>query len=870
MPLLLTGSLPVGQIEKEMYMPFKTTKRSIFLSALILVAFKSIGTAFSQTAWFADGYHGGIYGHYPLWQARFMVDHLTKNSDWAINLEIEPETWDSISVVDAKNFQDFQELVKREGVSGRVEFVNPTWSQPYCYNISGESIIRQFLYGMEKTREYFPNVPFQTYAVEEPCFTSSLPGILKSLGYKYAVLRNPNTCWGGYTSPFGKDLVNWIGPDGTSIVAVPRYGIEQLSDESTWQTESWTNSINFIENCFAAGIRYPVGMCFQDAGWDGGPWHNEYKPSKYTTWSGYFEMVDGKVKPEDWHFTQEDVRPGLVWGAQVVQKIAQRVRHGENLLITAEKIAAIDHLTSGTPWPKSDFDEAWRNLMLAQHHDCWIVPYNGKPGDTWADKVERWIMVVDRIASGKIGSSGSLSDHQVIRVFNTLGAPREELVSVNLPQRFEKHGVSVLDQNGKPVPAQLSVNDREERVLHFRVTVPAMGYRTYRLVGTDEALSANDLRSGVNMPLVITTPFYEAKIDPARGGALASLIDKKNGGRQLVEDGALLNDLRGFFFDEGRFHNGSDRMATVTVVDRGSLFTRVKVENRLAGHLYRQWITFYEHDPKIDFSLEIEWEGQPSIGAYDQRKSYKATSREKAFYNDAFKLHVRLPFKGDIGRTLYKNAPFDVTRSSHENTLFSSWDSLKHNVILNWVDITGEAGDYGVALFSDHTTSYLQSEELPLGLTVQYAGIGLWGRDYKVDGPTRLNYSILPHRGNWNDGMVEWNSSCWNEPLVARFIADDQDPSELSLFETGDRHLQVVSAIIQGDDLLVRLYNGSSKENPGMISWKGKARQVEQVELDGRLLKKVSTGSGKNGEFVTATPLPPFGLGTIRLTGFSQ
>ena len=104
-----------------------------------------------------------------------MVDHLTKNPDWAINLEIEPETWDSISVVDAKNFQDFQELVKREGVSGRVEFVNPTWSQPYCYNISGESIIRQFLYGMEKTREYFPNVPFQTYAVEGALFHQQSP-----------------------------------------------------------------------------------------------------------------------------------------------------------------------------------------------------------------------------------------------------------------------------------------------------------------------------------------------------------------------------------------------------------------------------------------------------------------------------------------------------------------------------------------------------------------------------------------------------------------------------------------------------------------------------------------------------------------------
>ena len=54
-------------------------------------------------------------------------------------------------------------------------------------------------------------------------------------------------------------------------------------------------------------------MCFQMQGGMVVPGTIEYKPSKYTTWSGYFEMVDGKVEPEDWHFTQEDVRPGLVW-----------------------------------------------------------------------------------------------------------------------------------------------------------------------------------------------------------------------------------------------------------------------------------------------------------------------------------------------------------------------------------------------------------------------------------------------------------------------------------------------------------------------------------------------------------------------------
>ena len=83
----------------------------------------------------------------------------------------------------------------------RVEFTNPSYAQPYCYNISGESIIRQFGYGMRKIRSHFPDVEFVTYSVEEPCFTSCLPQILKLYGFKYASLKCPNTCWGGYTAP---------------------------------------------------------------------------------------------------------------------------------------------------------------------------------------------------------------------------------------------------------------------------------------------------------------------------------------------------------------------------------------------------------------------------------------------------------------------------------------------------------------------------------------------------------------------------------------------------------------------------------------------------------------------------------------------
>ena len=62
------------------------------------------------------------------------------------------------------------------------------------------------------------------------------------------------------TSGFGKDLVNWIGPDGTSMPTVPRYACEGLSTKDTWSTASNSNPNEMIEACFDDGIKYPVGM----------------------------------------------------------------------------------------------------------------------------------------------------------------------------------------------------------------------------------------------------------------------------------------------------------------------------------------------------------------------------------------------------------------------------------------------------------------------------------------------------------------------------------------------------------------------------------------------------------------------------------
>ena len=820
----------------------------------------------AQKAWFADGYHGGVYGHYPMWQARFMVEKLNENPGWAINLEIEPETWDTVSVKDAENFSALQEYFKSTGRFGRIEFVNPTWAQPYCYNISGESIIRQFAYGIDKTLEYFPEATFITYSVEEPCFTSSLPQILKGFGYKYAVIRNPNTCWGGYTSAFGKDLVNWIGPDGTSITSVPRYECEELSTKSTWQTESWTNSNSFIEKCFENGIQYPVGMTFQDAGWDGGPWGNQYKPTEYTTWTAYIDMISDKVEATNWKFSIEDVKPGLVWGAQVLQKIAREVRVSENKMMMAEKIAAVDYLLNGREWPDADFAEAWRTLMLAQHHDCWIVPYNGRPGYTWADNVTRWTNNSNAIANSKFSSFFDEADSEsskTIRVFNTLGVTRTETVALELPDNFSKTGYQVLNPAGKVVPSQLVVDRDRVVVLYFEATVPGMGYTTYSLKtakSKKEPAAASQLADGT---FRIETEFYSATIDPKQGGTITSLIDKKNGRRQLVEQGRSLNNLKGYFYDEGKFHEGTNSPAKVTLAEDGQLFVQIKVENQINGNRYSQLIAFHKKSPLIDCDLTIDWDGQPGIGAYDQSENYKAEDREKAFYNDQYKLHLQFPLK-DVHDRLFKNSPFDVSETRLENTLYDSWDRIKHNVILNWVDVANQANDYGVALFTDHTTSYLQTDDLSLGLTVQYTGKALWGRNYRIHGPTRLKYALLPHSGNWEKASIEFASSAWNEPLIGRFVHAEKDLSEFNLLEVADKNLQVSSVAVDGEDLLVRFYNASQNQDQEVL-WNCRAEKIELVDLLGTTIAPVQQGKGANGKRVTKLTLPQFGFQTVRL-----
>lgn len=826
----------------------------------------------SQQVYFVDGYHGGIYGHYPVeWKTRFMVDKLEQNPEWRMCLEIEPETWDTVQ---ARTPQDYHDL-KRIVTDKRVEFTNPTYAQPYAYNTSGESLIRQFEYGIQKIRKHFPEVEFSTYSVEEPCFTSCLPQILRQFGFKYAVFKNPNTCWGGYTRAYGGELVNWMGSDGTAILTVPRYACEELEENSTWQTKAWNNAESYLQACFDAGIEHPVGMCFQDAGWKNGPWLGTGKDIKnnsiYVTWKEYIENFSSLKTTDNKHFTQEDMLVSLMWGSQVLQKIAQEVRVSENRVVMAEKLGTLAHLENTYNYSRSDMDDAWRTLMLAQHHDSWIVPYNRLHKEqTWADEIALWTGHTDTLSFEIINEALKTFDRnatqsgmpEFIRVYNTQGVKRKEMTSVLLPGACADKGFVLYTAGNTEIPCYVK-NQGGKVTISFQAEVPPFGYATYRI--REKKTDKKDV-PGVsytaNNECVVENDMYRIVLDTSKGGTIKSLIAKKEGNKEFVDakNTFRFNEVRGHFYEEGRFRSSTETPATIRVVEDNALRISLQIEGEIASHPFTQTLSIANGQRRIDCELTINWKRNVGIGEYKQDANWRINRR--AFYDDRFKLNILFPAAMRFPK-IYKNAPFDVCESQLDNTFFNTWDGIKHNIILNWVDLL-EAGEaYGIALLSDHTTSYSYGEDFPLGLTAQYSGVGLWGPDYKITRPSHLKYALIPHCGKWDKAQISTESSCWNEPLVGMCYSS-VEMKDKSLVDLGDSGYEVSAVKLSDENILLRLFNAQGDDTLRTITLGFPVSAVKEVDLNGRIIAPQAIKNKMNKSEMVIS-MPRFGLKTFRL-----
>ncbi|RZL49902.1 MAG: glycosyl hydrolase, partial [Pedobacter sp.] len=314
----------------------------------------------------------------------------------------------------------------------------------------------------------------------------------------------------------------------------------------------------------------------------------------------------------------------------------------------------------------------------------------------------------------------------------------------------------------------------------------------------------------------------------------------------------------------GGFKSTTEKPAKISILENGPLVVSVKIESEIAGNPVFQIITLKQGQPLIDLQLQIDWKQNEGIGEFEETK-YQDTALRKAFYNDKYKLLTLFPLALK-NQKIFKDAPFDVTESKLDNTFFGSWDSIKNNIVLSWVDVMDGEEKYGMTMFTDHTTSYAHGKDFPLGLTTQYSGQGLWGRNYRIESATKINYQLLPHQGNWQKTGVSYQNEQIKEPL--QVVSSVVKPSQFtkSLMETSAKALEITSATYDGEDLYVRIFNAAKTATNGKIKINFEVQNASFVALNGDQISAADLVNNVKGTKEVTVNLKPFGITTLKIS----
>jgi alpha-mannosidase len=147
--------------------------------------------------------------------------------------------------------------------------------------------------------------------------------------------------------------------------------------------------------------------------------------------------------------------------------------------------------------------------------------------------------------------------------------------------------------------------------------------------------------------------------------------------------------------------------------------------------------------------------------------------------------------------------------------------------------------------------------------------MGLWGRDYKISGPTTINYSILPHAGKWDKSHIWTAGTTREEPLIVVSSNNklQQNKSVGSFIKIDKPGFEISSMTFSHDTLLVRIFNAEGNALPRKIIISSKIKKIQLVELSGALKENLRVVAAGSQSTVISLAMPRFGIRTLSLTG---
>ncbi len=282
--------------------------------------------------------------------------------------------------------------------AGTIEPVSCAYGQPYGLFQPGESNVRQFTYGVRASLRLLGARP-RTFWEEEFYFFPQLPQLLNACGFTGANLFFQ---WTWHTPEIPKEnanLVLWEGADGTRIPALPRNDLN---------VHQWPEDFDgLLEQGLINDLKPPVIVQWL-----------ELMPSK--DWMCRSEVLlprlkelfadprfdlrartcqeliaeltetvrrNGEIDAPARAYSMDEVWHGILLGKNA-DRHPRTSRQTEHEIVAAESLASAAGLfgrpyASWDVYPTWELDEAWRELLAAQHHDnheceglCGFVGYH--------------------------------------------------------------------------------------------------------------------------------------------------------------------------------------------------------------------------------------------------------------------------------------------------------------------------------------------------------------------------------------------------------------------------------------------------------------------------------------------------------------
>lgn len=665
---------------------------------------------------------------------------------------------------------------------------------------SGESMIRHVLYGNEYFRKNFGVASNEFMLPDCFGFPYALPTILTHCGI--TGFSTQKLTWGSSVGiPF--KIGNWIGPDGSSVIAALDPGAyvgdikEDLSQNTSWLAR--------IQNTGKQSGAY-VDYHYYGTGDRGGA------PGE-----GSVQMAEASIKgkgPITVRSARADemfmnITPGqkaklpkydgeLLLTEHSAGSITSQAhmkrwnRKNELLADVAERASVAAALWAQKPYPAERLYTNWDLVLGSQMHD--MLPGTSLP-KAYEFCYNDELLALNgfaHIATDAVGAIASRMDTRAkgtaLIVQNPLSIAREDVVETWLTVPANRI-VQVVGPDGKWVPTQVIGKKNGKTGVLFLAKLPANGFSTFdvQYYTQTEAVPSTLKVQG----RTLESPRFRVTVNEA--GDIASVYDK-------VNKKEALKAPAGFDF---QYHNPSqfpawnmdwsdaqkppigkiDGPATIKVVENGPVRVTLEVTRQARGSKFVQRISLSAGGAgdRVEVFNKIDWQ-----------------SREVA-------LKAAFPVTTANPKATYDIQTGAIVRGNNDP---KKYEVPQHQ----WFDVTSPDGKYGVAILNDSKFGSDKPTDDTIRLTLLYTpGVRGGYQDEAVQdfGKHEILYAIAPHAGDWRQGDVAWAAKRLNQPLRA-FVTPSHSGAlgksqSLASTNTKQVEIQAIKRAEDGDGYIVRL-----------------------------------------------------------------